>query len=188
MYLGALHAFASNANPDHLAQCAQSARELMEKLPRRVGAEQPSRGSLTEQVRELQTVWGRYRAQTDKPVRELLEEKIDRPLLLVLVKVEELIAWTERSAPGRRTEARIAIREIDISGIDLPDHLLEQNVTEWLRLREFFDKTAHHRGNVSAEDVERELQALESFLSDRLVPEATDDLQTIDRIVRGGSA
>jgi hypothetical protein len=184
MYLGALYASSNMANPDSLAQAAQSARELMEKLPRRLGAEQPSRGGgLTSQVRGLQTVWERYRRQARKPPTELLGEQIDQPLVNVLRQVEVVISWTERHAPGRRAEARTVIREIDISGVDLPDHLLEQNVREWIRLSNFFNDVAHHRGSTTPETVDQELRALERFLWDRLIPETTEDLQAIDEII-----
>jgi hypothetical protein len=189
MYLGALHAYENVGNPDRLAQTAQSVRELMEKLPRRLGAERPSRGGgLTEQVRGLQTTWERYKRQTTKATNELLDEKVDRSLLLVLLKVEEVIEWTERHAPGRQAEARAVLREIDISGMDLPGHLIDQNVAEWLRLRGFFDDTAHHRASVTAEQVAHELQALERFLWDRLIPATTDDLREIDAILGGRGA
>lgn len=188
MYLGALHAFATTTNPDRIAQTAQSARELMEKLPRRLGTEQARRGNLKQQAQDLQTVWERYRGQVDTPTSELLGKTIDRPLLPVLLKVEEVVGWLERFAPGRKAEARVALREIDISGVDLPEHLIEENVNEWLRLRGFFDSAAHHGRTVSDADMERELAVLERFLSDRLIPETTEDLEAIDRILGGGDA
>jgi len=65
MYLGALYALNSVANPERFSQCAQSFRELLEKLWIEFDTSLKKKGpGLKEKCKKLEKAWRKIRRKT----------------------------------------------------------------------------------------------------------------------------
>jgi hypothetical protein len=181
MYVGALRVLDDGANPDGIAQCAHSMRELIEKIPDVVGVRIASLSDLSAEVGRLESAFeaacgsasfcgGKWEGQIDGPLRDLVRV------------VDHLVAWREKNRKTRREAARETLRELDPSGRGVPGTLGDVNVREWMAARRYFTDLSHHRKSDDTGFRDR-ITGLERFLAIQLRPRPFADFDEIDRIV-----
>jgi hypothetical protein len=187
MYLGAVTALSHTDNPDHLAQSAHSVRELMEKIPAfldiQMRAHQESLGS---RVRELEDRWQTTIERSTCYDDGSWSGEIDRPLLKLLETLQQFFDWFGEHHPRRRIEVATILRRLNGSGHTLPTPLEDLEVQRWMRIRDYFLAVAHHGKQVTQDEFERWLDALEMFLLDRMRPRTFADFDAIDDIIKEG--
>ncbi len=185
MYVGALVVMESDS-PDRLAQACNSARELIQQLVRlRTGPPAKGVGNPRDKGMELRQRWERYKRATEKQPKELLGEEIETELLGVLLKVEEYSVASVQYKHERRTQTRLALPELGLTDADLPEDLLEADVSEMKGMWDFFEQGAHHR-SVADADVRAQLGRLEAFLM-RWVPQTFAEIDALDELIGGST-
>lgn len=186
MYLGALAVLNHEGDPDRLAQAAHSVRELMEKIPQYVEVPMPTHEvGLKPMVDKLLTRWKATAVKSQCWDGAAWAGSIDRHLSSFL---EELGAFFDSYAglfPARRTEVVGLLRRLRGPGGYLPDGLERSNYEDWRRMKEFFDRAAHH-GPVTERELVQLLGQLEMFLLDYLHPRTFVDFGAMDEIIREG--
>ncbi len=187
MYLGVLMALNHADNPDHLAQSAHSVRELMEKVPAfldvQMRAHQESLGS---KARELEDRWQTTIERSTCYDDGNWSGEIDQPLLNMLEALQRFFDWFGEHRPRRRIEVATILQRLNGSDHTLPAALEDLEIDRWMRIRDFFQAVAHHRKQVTQDEFERWLGALEMFLLDRLRPRTFADFDAIDDIIKEG--
>ncbi|HET6781734.1 MAG TPA: hypothetical protein VFH67_06535, partial [bacterium] len=144
IYVGALHALASARNPDRLAQCAHSLRELIERLPESVDiavAPLPQLSSKVDGVEHLMA-----EARRSRTYREgAWEGTIDEPLRAFILSVEELTAWRTNARERRRQVTRETLTVLPGAERVLPDPLIDAVVDDWMQAHRYFTGVSHHK-------------------------------------------
>jgi hypothetical protein len=187
MYLGALVVLDATANPDRVAHAAHSLRELMEKLPR-IGRGDVDRGRMGDKAKDLEDVWVGFKRGTGGDPGRLAGQTIDAAHIRVFQEVESFVVWTQRNTINRKTQARLALEDLSVSGFAVPDELRESSVRAWKDLRDYFEDTAHHRGEPSEEQCRRHIEALEEFLLNLWLPDTFGDFAALDALMEADDA
>lgn len=186
MYLGCVVVLGQEANPERLHQGAHSIRELIEKIPSIVQVPTPAhKERMGDKVHVLDVEWSRVEQSASATGAG---DSIDHALAKFLVVLQEFFAWLRGHRPRRRAEARDTLRTLDASGRTLPEQLEELNVEAWVRIRDFFIDTAHHRRPCTIEEFRHYLDAFERFLLDSLRPRTFADFEIIDALIQEGEA
>ncbi|WMW22751.1 hypothetical protein RE476_02715 [Methanolobus mangrovi] len=189
IYLGTLIALKQNENPDHLALAAHGARELMEKLPSILDVPMKAHGeSLKSKVIDLEGVWLNALNKSKTLNNQKWEGEIDRPLSKLLSKLDSFFEWYNNHYPRRKAEVAKVLRELDISGLTLPNYLEDSNIKKWSEIRDFFQGVSHHQKITTSEIFYQKLEALEIFLLERLLPQTFIDIKEIDELILEGES
>jgi len=189
IYLGALLVLSCSDHPDRLALAAHALRELMEKIPSYVDVQMKAhREHLGTRDYELQQRWEATHEKTHSRMGLTWRGSIDEFLSQLLGEMDSFFAWYSEHFPRRRAEVISLLRRLDDSGCNLPEKLEELSAQEWMKMRDFFVHTAHHRRFPSDEEFAHMQDALERFLLDRLRPRTFADFDTIDRIIYEGES
>jgi len=183
IYLGALMVF-SSANPDRLALAAHGFRELIEKVPRRLGGVQTGHESMTEQARKLQESW-RQTCGTSKCHQDSWKGEIDEPLRNLLTTLGRFVDWLDQSRLPRMERYARTLQMLDDSPIYLPGSLRDKPIEEWQALDGHFTTISHHNNKlpITEEEFLSQVDALERFLLSRLRPQTSADFDRIDVLV-----
>jgi len=187
MYLGALAVLDATANPDRVAQAAQSVRELMEKLPR-IGRGDVDRGRMGDKAKDLENVWAGFKRSAGDDPRRLVGHTIDAEHIRVFQEVESFVLWTQRNTISRKTQARLVLEDLSVSGFAIPDELREPSIRAWKDLRDYFEDTAHHRCEASEGQCRRQIEALEEFLLNLWMPDTFGDFAALDALMGSDDA
>ena len=185
MYIGALAVLEDLHNPDKLAQCAHSLRELMEKLSLAVEVPMKAhRDNLRAKVRELEDSYLRSRGQTIcfTPAEEW-KGGIDAHLQRFLARLGDFFDWFSTNYPRRRQEVHGVLMRLDCSERPLPQVLASLNVNAWQAKREYFQSVSHHGREAKEDEFRSWVNALERFLLERLVPRTFEDFAEIDALL-----
>lgn len=190
IYEGTLARLADTAASDGAAYAAHGARELMEKLGWRVNDDTPEqRGSLGDRAVEIEVA---YEAAVGAlpPERALWDGAEMAPEVIgVMDTVAYMIEWRQSNTLSRSSLATVMV---DFSIGQIPDHLQAEKRREWMDLREFFTKVAHH-GTIDGKvqtlgDVAERFGQLEDFLYARWAPETVRDFAEIDALIASEEA
>lgn len=173
------------SNPDRLAQCAHSMRELMEKLPELLDVPtKAQKESLKAKVQEIENAYiGTQKKTGCFSTSNEWEGSIDGHLQKFLVRLGSFFEWFASHHPRRRDELHGVLNRLDGSGRTLPKPLASLNVDAWDQKRDFFQSVAHHRHKGDEREFRQWLDALEQFLLDRLKPRTFDDFAEIDTLL-----
>jgi len=189
MYLGALHVLRSD-NPDRLALCAHSVRELIEKLPDHVDLPAAAHSEPLKQPRKPPDLKPKVQelAQSWKTVAGEIQAAtlVDAKLRKFHVRVAAFFGWFEQNYSTRREMAVKALRKLDASGRPLPQPVEDLRVRTWQTYNDFFQGVAHHGKSPTEEELASWLDAFEGFLVDSLRPRTFDDFATLDAIIQEG--
>jgi hypothetical protein len=159
----------------------------MEKIPAYLDVQtRAHQESLTSKVRDLEDRWQNTIATSACYDDGIWTGEIDRPLLQLLETLQRLFDWLSEHRPRRRIEVSRILQRLDGSDHILPATLEDLEVDRWMRIREFFLSVAHHGQQVTQDEFERWLDALERFLLDRLRPRTFADFDAIDDIIKEG--
>jgi len=186
MYLGSLVVLRNAGNPDRFPQCAHSIRELMEKIPRAMDVPvKAHQERLGDKARNLSGAF----ADAQKNTRCLSGAKrwngqIDRPLRNFLRRCEEFFEWMASHRPRRRDELLKMLARLGGSGQALPEPLASRKAAVWRELNGYFQSIAHHRRSAEQDEFRQQVDALERFLLDELMPKTFDDFDEIDTLLR----
>lgn len=175
---------AQGALPDATATAAHEYRELIEKLPRYTSLPettiQPARTNLRAAAQELLRSW--ERAQSSSYFKNG-GRTIDNSLIKFLGHARSFFERLRDEEPTRKSQARKAVRTITFGRRELPQHLYDAMVDEWLDFDRYFNNVSHHSRVVTAEEFAERASRLEDFLLDRLRPPTISSQQELDRIV-----
>ena len=177
----------SAANPDRVAHAAHSVRELMEKLSR-IGRGDADRGRMGDKAKDLENVWAGFKRSAGDDPGRLAGHTIDAAHIRVFHEVESFVSWTQRNTINRKTQARLVLEDLSVSGFAIPDELREPSIRAWKNLRDYFEDTAHHRGEASEEQCRRQIEALEEFLLNLWLPDTFGDFTALDALMEADDA
>lgn len=185
IYQGTLARLADSGAPDGAACAAHGARELMEKLAWHVNDDTPEeRGSLGDRAKEIE---GAYEGVVEAfpPERARWDGLALTPEAMALIDaVEHMAQWRESHTLSRGAHAALIV---DFSIGRMPEQLRAGKRKQWIELREFFTKVAHH-GSIDGRqptlaDVAERFIELEDFLYARWAPETVRDFAEIDALI-----
>lgn len=185
LYEGVLIRLVDTAAPDGAAYAAHGARELMEKLGWRVNDATPEqRGSLGDRAVEIEEAY-EIAVNALPPERALWSNAELLPeVVAIMDAVEHMIEWRQANTLSRSSHATLIV---DFSIGRIPRHLQAEKREQWMELREFFTKVAHH-GTIEGKqqtlgDVAERFAQLEDFLYARWAPETVRDFAEIDSLI-----
>lgn len=189
MYLGALAVLSQSSNPDRLSLAAHGLRELLEKLPRFLDMPLESKPPSTkEKIRPLQQSWVQAQQSSDCLKNPTAFSTIDKPLRNYLDESKSFFSWYEGVHLTIKQQATNVVRSLDPQKKGLPAPIEELHVDEWGKLRDYFVGVSHHTITETIEEFIKWVDALESYLIDRLVPRTFDDFAALDAIIGEGEA
>jgi hypothetical protein len=184
MYVSALRVLSDLDSPDRLALAAHGFRELMEKIPEYLAVPMPAhRESLKPRVQGLHGHWRATLSKTKSRVDGLWNGAIDAHLDSFLRKLPEFFKWFEDHNPLRRDEVRAVLKKLQGGEIEISPPLEDENIRNWIEIRDYFVSTAHHRARTAPDEFFENLSRLEVFLTERLAPRTFDDFAEIDEIL-----
>jgi hypothetical protein len=108
---------------------------------------------------------------------------IDRPLATALSAIQNFFEWKKTSQPKRRDEMTQTIRGLDASGRRLPERIERLVVDQWDETRDYFIKVCHYRVDADEAEFLSYLDALETFILDRVKPRTFANFDTIDALI-----
>jgi hypothetical protein len=157
----------------------------MEKLPEVLDVPTSAvKESLVVKVRELEDSYRAVQKRSPSFVDEHgWKGLIDKHLANFFAKLDTFLDWLTTHKPRRREQLNNVLIRLDGSRRVLPRSLSDLNVRAWDDKRDFFQKTAHHRGETTEAELLQWLDALELFLLDRLRPRTFDDFDAIDSLL-----
>ncbi len=173
MYEGALRAFVAVDNPDCLAQCALSVREIFDKLHLATKHQPPPRTvSMRTKANEVRRAWqiviqssAAYQSGTGKWAGE-----VNGALNRFLEVVAEFINYLAREMPFRRDELSRILNSFDPAPGPLPVPHANEKRSTLEKLHEYMNNVAHHNFEPAREDFAERLAAAEMFLMDLVQP------------------
>jgi hypothetical protein len=185
IYEGILVRLSDTTAVDGAAYAAHGARELMEKLGWRVNDDTPEqRGSLGDRAGEIEDFY-EVAVRTLPPERALWAGAELTPEVVALMDtVAHMIEWRQSNILSRSSHATVMV---DFSIGPIPRLLRAEKRKQWMDLRDFFTKVAHH-GTVDGRqqalgDVANRFRELEDFLYARWAPETVRDFAEIDTLI-----
>ena len=186
MYFGGLSALNTPANPERYSQCAQSFRELMEKLWIEYDPSWKSKGpSLKTKAKTLQKAYRKIRWKHGKVVAagQMSTTSLDG----FCCELDQFFEWNNKFLPDRKEQTSRLLAKMDPLTGKLPTKIMELRVQEYTYLREYFEDVAHHNRAV-ANDAEFQpyVKALENFLMERLKPRTAASFSQIQRLIEEG--
>jgi hypothetical protein len=185
IYQGVLSRLADQSAPDGAACAAHGARELMEKLAWHVNDDSPEdRGSLGDRVREIEAAYQNL-VKVLPPERARWNGlELTPEVMTLLDAVEHMEQWRKSHTLSRGAHAALIV---DFSIGRIPEQLRAGKRKQWMDLREFFTKVAHH-GSIDGRtptlaDVAERFTELEDFLYARWAPRTVRDFAEIDALI-----
>lgn len=180
MFVGAVKARAAMDNPEYLHQASHSLRELINELPRHFAdASLKAPDRLSDQVKALASKWRREPRAKNKTNESLSDRFVS--------ELERFFDWEAGNFPARREVARRTVTRFDPSNRLLPQRIEERHAEEWMDIRDFFVRSAHH-SPCSVDDFDRWYNAFENFMLDRVRPRTFDNADKIDALIREGES
>jgi len=178
IYAGGLRVLEDDSNPDRLAQSAHSMRELMEKIEQeRLPPVEAQFGQIREQF-----LSGRARSPCHSDESGWAGE-IDPHLSTLLDRLGAFFDWFAEVRPRRRALFESMLGRLDPSGLALPAPLVGRTWKRWKEIRGFFVGVSHHGKDTDLDTLRKKIADLEVFLSDRLLPRTSAELDAIDAII-----
>ncbi len=178
IYAGGLRVLEDDSNPDRLAQSAHSMRELMEKIEQeRLPPVEAQLGQIRDQF-----LSGRERSPCHSEESGWAGE-IDPHLGTLLDRLGAFFDWFAEVRPRRRELFESMLGRLDRSGLGLPAPLVGRTWKQWKKIRGFFVGVSHHGKDTDMDTLRNRIADLEVFLSDRLLPRTSAELDAIDAII-----
>lgn len=192
MYYGVLLVLGQTENPDRFPLAAHGVREIMEKLPRYVELPEPAAGvdenpgGMNSQAQALCDEWDRTIRNSQRRDSQGWAGEIDQPLRRLLKKLDGFVAWVKRNKPQRKQLLGRFLSGLDPAGGQLPTSIVKLVIDDWEARWDFFVSVAHHRRPCEDPEFVQQLESLQVFLLDRLIPRTFEDRELIDAIIREG--
>jgi len=178
IYAGGLRVLEDDSNPDRLAQSAHSMRELMEKIEQeRLPPVEAQLGQIRDQF-----LSGRERSPCHSKEFGWAGE-IDPQLSTLLDRLGAFFDWFAEVRPRRRELFESMLGRLDRSGLALPAPLVGRTWKRWKEIRGFFVGVSHHGKDTDLATLRNRIADFEVFLSDRLLPRTSAELDAIDAII-----
>jgi hypothetical protein len=179
MYRGALKTFQDAENPERIPQAAHSLRELMEKLAYNGFSDES--GNMGDHTGPLKELWLEYKQSVGVTVSGLIDQRVGPLLMTVLQRLDVFMDWIDRNRMSGRTQAQRVLEELKASGFTMPPEQQKQNISQWMSLRTYFVRVAHHKETDEPTFRER-LSELENFLLALWMPDTAGDFAELDQI------
>ncbi len=169
--------------PDRLPLAAHALRELMEKLPSD-GVAVDTGADLNAKVNALREPWDTAVAEDEGRGGERWSNGIGEALRAFLTAMTEFFAGRDSIVAGRRQQAMVFLKRLDVAAVRLPQDVQRKSAQEWMRLRGYFNDVSHHRFGPEERAFQERVTELERFLFARLVPRPTEDFAAIDALLQ----
>ena len=188
MYFGAIAVFQQTGNPDRAALAAHDFRELMEKVPKYLDLDVPSknRPSLNQTMIEYGKKWDGCKAKSKNHSNDKWAGKIDVHLQGFLRETETLVVFYRGTHPARIEQASSIVCQLDPLRERLPEPLQKLRAQEWHQMYDFFVKVSHHRHFPTDDEFVKWLEALDQFLLAGWRPETAADQENLKKIIEEG--
>ncbi len=190
IYVGGLRVLEDDSNPEWLAQSAHSMRELMEKIEGRFARVTDGNGGggppvdLTHRVIAVKDLfWKRRKKTTCHSDESGWNGEIDPHLRKILIRLDAFFQWFAKVRPLRRELFERMLIGLDPSGLAFSTPLVSSSWKQWKEIRGFFVGVSHHSKDTDLETLRARIDDLEVFLSDRLLPSTSRDLDSIDSLI-----
>jgi hypothetical protein len=187
-YFGALVALESpdDSNPDRLAQAGNSLRELLEKLPRALGAEVI--GPDTNVLKQKRETAGAalIRIKEQQFANGWLGQTITIELSSTLEKFEEYVELSNR--PSRRERTFAGLKKLDPMMPALPQQLQQEKWQRYNSVSKQLEDFTHHRGSGTDDDFRNCLTQMEDLVLDFMAPVTADDQNELLQIISKGAS
>lgn len=173
MYEGALRAFAAADNPDGLAQCAFSIRELFDKLHLATKLEQPPRSvPMRTRANEVRRAWDRVirSSKAYQPASGTWAGQVNGALSGFLRVVADFVNYMATEMPYRQAEIARVLNSFDPAPGPLPVPHVEKRRSTFEKLDEYMNSLTHHNFEPSREEFAKQLAAAERFLMELVQP------------------
>ncbi|GER78876.1 conserved hypothetical protein [Candidatus Denitrolinea symbiosum] len=185
IYLGAIFVLGDSKNPDRLALAAHNFRELLSRLPKRLGLDTKSfQEKLDSELFSLREQWDRAQRNSKCRRSDSWDGEIDPPLLKFLSLIPTFFDWYDSIRPRRKQVVTRALRKLDPAPVNLPSHIEQEHWQEWQALYSYFAAVAHHEKHVNMEEFQSQVNRLEIYLVTRLRPRTFEDIKDIENLIR----
>lgn len=185
LYISAIMILSNEAVPSRTALAAHGLREMIKALPKYLGLALIGTDTyrLGDRVKDMARRWGNLCNQTKCYRDGEWSGEIDQRLKDFLHRTDAFYAAFKENRPTRECYIEHTIRGLEPSGRALPEPLEAREVKHWKSIWEYFIERAHDIGEPDIAEFEQKLNALESFLHDRMVLGLHVDLSEIDRLI-----
>lgn len=174
--------------PEFEVLAAHQARELMEKLPLKVGCAWTDARGKVEKLKSLMACY----AENAQPYNHLFSatdpETIEQPVFFYLAESDSTFRWYDKHVSTVRKNISVLVRHCH----DTETPSLRTVTTirdQWMSLRNFFVDLCHHNVAVSAEELHERLDSLTELLLLLLRrPRPVADFNDIDTLISEGES
>ena len=179
-YLGALYALDNPHNPDRFSQAAHSLRELIEKLPRAVGAmDMPGYSSSFRDMRS--NIDARFTKDKKRYGDTWEDKKIDCELAKTLGEIDRYLMANQQ--PTRPKRVQLTLAKFDPMAKHLDSDIRQRKRDAIHKLWQKLEGYAHHQNEQTLEGFNECLTILERTVLELLAPITAQDQQEIRSIL-----
>lgn len=180
MYVGALMARSAMDNPESLVHACHSIRELIEKLPYHLNLVVQRDRTMGDEVRNLDRKW-----RNEPRVKNNNHDPLTEDFINVL---DKFFNWYENNFTTNRQHARNYLPKMRIvTTLPLPNAIEDKHINEWLEMRDFFVRAAHH-GACTGDDFDAWMTRFETFVLNQIKPETFKIADKLDELIAIGES
>jgi len=184
MFRGAILSLSQEDNPDRLPLAAHGLRELIEKLPRVLGAaatEKPN--PLDARVREFRGIFVAGLDRTKCFRDENWAGELDPPLIDILNAAKTLVDEFRVDHPERPLRAARTLRTLARGADPLPGTYEERMAKQLIDLEKYFIGVSHHDFETTPIELQRRLNSLTDLLLDYMRPQSIEAMRSLDELI-----
>jgi hypothetical protein len=177
MLQGAIWAMRQEEDPESFVHAAQSARELIEKFEQAMhgltdaARHDPGRDNYKVRTDGYEKKWSAAKSGSRAFAKGVWKGKIDAPLGGFLDATREFFDWYAQHDIYRKGKEKAVVLRLDPMFSALSENDQQRVTREWVHLRGFFNRVAHHgEREITKEKMEAELAHLVRYLHRRLAP------------------
>jgi hypothetical protein len=170
-------------NPGRLPLVAHSMRELIDKCPALTGRQPVTQGDgMKNRIEPVRQSYFQLKQQgfTEASPLGALEGAVRE----VLGRLDTYLKWVDENRPQFKKRTAQMLSELSGPGPAVPIDIFDDIVNRWEAADQYFKDVAHHRWN-KVNDVEftAQMTFIETFLRQRLQPQAIADQEAIDALI-----
>jgi hypothetical protein len=184
-YEGALRTFLDDRNPDCLAQCAHSIRELFDALPLVIRQPPQKPESLKAKVRQIADAWARAMDKTGTLGGDKWSGEVDNQLSKVLAQLTKFFKWFDEEHPKHAIGRDLVLDHFDPGHKELPPQLRQQRARAFDDVVDYMNSVAHHFIGPSRQEFAAKIVEAETVIRTTVKPAPYADRKTIDAILKG---
>jgi hypothetical protein len=170
-------------NHGRLPLVAHSMRELIEKCPTLTGRQPATQGdTMGNRIQPVKQAYLRLKSQGFTEALPL--DAVEGAVREVLGRLDTFLEWAEENRPHVAKRTAQMLSDLSGPGPAVPIDIFNDIVARWLAADQYFKDVAHHqRNNVNDAEFVTHMTFIETFLLQRLQPQAIADQDAIDALI-----